>query len=305
MTDLGSRPAPSFQPTPLTTTTGTPAVSASPAPAPARGSTRRFASGAAVRTALERAVPPAIVVAILLGVWTWYVEAFDVRPQVLPSPWRVLGEGWRFRDIIWQNTVPTLQATVYGFAVSLVVGFVFAVLLDFSGLLRRGLYPILVASQTIPVIAIAPLMIIWFGFELKPKIILVALLTFFPMTVSWVEGFNSTEREATNLMRSMGAGRIKVFRFVRFPSALPYFFAGLRIAITYAVVAAVFAEYVGATKGLGIFMQLQKNSFRTDLVLAAVLVTSLLTIALFLVTYALQRITIPWYSASRKHATTA
>lgn len=282
-----------------TVTTTTAGVPAQAAARPPRGLASLTSS---IRTALGRAVPPAIVVALLLAVWTWYVEAFDVRPQVLPTPWRVLREGWAFRSIIWQNTVPTLQATVYGFGVSLVVGFVFAVLLDFSGLLRRGLYPILVASQTIPVIAIAPLMIIWFGFELKPKIILVALLTFFPMTVAWVEGFNSTEREATNLMRSMGAGRWKVFRFVRFPSALPYFFAGLRIAITYAVVAAVFAEYVGATKGLGIFMQLQKNSFRTDLVLAAVLVTSMLTITLFLVTYVVQRLTIPWYAASRRHS---
>jgi len=185
--------------------------------------------------------------------------------------------------------------------VSLVVGWVLALLIDFSTFLRRALMPILIGSQTLPIIAIAPLMIIWFGFGLMPKVIVIALVTFFPITVGLIEGFASTEREATNLLRSMGAGRWKQFRYVRLPAAMPFFFAALRIGITYAVVGAIFAEYVGAQKGLGIYMSQQKNSFRTDLVLAAVLVSAVVSVSLFLLTYAVQRLTIPWYSKARKH----
>ena len=152
-----------------------------------------------------------------------------------------------------------------------------------------------------PIIAIAPLMIIWFGFGLTPKILIVILVTFFPITVSLSDGFRSAEAEAMDLLGSMGASKWGVFRHVRLPSALPSFFSGLRIAITYAVVAAVFAEYVGAKSGLGIFMLIQKNSFRTDLVLAAVVVTALVSVSLFLMVSVMQRIAIPWYAESHAH----
>jgi ABC-type nitrate/sulfonate/bicarbonate transport system permease component len=158
---------------------------------------------------------------------------------------------------------------------------------------------VLVVSQTLPLIAIAPLMILWFGFELLPKVLIVVLVTFFPITVSLVEGYASADRNAEALLRSMGAGRLQIFRLLRLPSAMPYFFSGLRIAITYAVVAAIFAEYAGAAEGLGIYMQLAKNSFRTDLVLAAVGVSALLTLLLFALTYLVERLTIPWWRLSR------
>jgi ABC-type nitrate/sulfonate/bicarbonate transport system permease component len=246
--------------------------------------------------------PPLVVVAALLVAWQWLVTAFDVRPQVLPSPLRVLEQGWAFRAALWDNTVPTLQVTAVGFAVSLVVAWVLAVVVDFSPWLRRALVPLFVASQTVPIVAIAPLLIIWFGFGLLPKVVVIALVTFFPVAIGLVEGFASTDAEASNLMRSMGAGRWKEFRFVRRPAAMPYFFTSLRIGITYAVTGAIFAEYVGARAGLGIFMNLQKNSFRTDLVLAAVLVTAAISVALFALTYLAERLTIPWYSRGRRRA---
>ncbi len=173
-------------------------------------------------------------------------------------------------------------------------------LIDASAHLRRALLPVLVTTQTLPIVAIAPLMVLWFGFGLTPKVLIVALVTFFPITVAFAEGFASAEPGAEALLRSMGASRARVFRSVRFPASLPFFFAGLRIAITYAVVAAIFAEYAGASEGLGIYMQNAKNSFRTDLVLAAVLVSALLTLALFALTYALERVAIPWYRLSRR-----
>jgi ABC-type nitrate/sulfonate/bicarbonate transport system permease component len=259
--------------------------------------TRRDRSPLAV---LATVGPPVLLVAVVLAFWQWYVTSHDVRPQELPSPSRVLEMGWAFRATIWENTIPTLQVTAVGFAVSLAVGWVLAVVIDFSGFLRKALMPLLVASQTLPIIAIAPLLIIWFGFGLLPKVLVIALVTFFPVAVGLIEGFASTDREATNLLRSMGAGRWKQFFYVRLPSALPNFFTALRIGITYAVTGAIFAEYVGAEKGLGIYMALQKNSFRTDLVLAAVLVTAVISVSLFLLTYLVQRLLIPWHGKEKR-----
>ena len=241
-----------------------------------------------------RVGPPLALVGLGIAVWQWYVVSFEVRPQVLPAPSRVLVQGWAYREQIWANTVPTLQATAVGFAVSLALAWTLAVAVDFSPWLRRALTPLLVASQTLPIIAIAPLLTIWFGFGLLPKVVVIALVTFFPIAVGLIEGFASAPRQATDLLRSMGASRWAQFRYVRLPGAMPAFFTALRIGITYAVTGAIFAEYVGATAGLGIFMSVQKNSFRTDLVLAAVVVTALLSVALFGLTFLVQRLVVPW-----------
>ncbi|MQA00136.1 MAG: ABC transporter permease subunit [Dehalococcoidia bacterium] len=245
-------------------------------------------------------MPVATFALCALAIWEAYARTSGIAPQVLPAPSRVLREGWAFRELIGTHAVPTLQASFLGFTLSMVVATVLAVVMDFSRRVRAALYPALVASQTIPIIALAPLMVIWFGFGLGPKVAVVALVTFFPITVGWVDGFKSTEAGAVQLLRSMGAGSWQVFCKVRLPSALPSFFSGLRIAIVYAVVGAIFAEYVGARYGLGIFMQLQKNSFRTDLVLAAMFVTATISIVLFLSTYLVERLVIPWHFAARR-----
>lgn len=247
-----------------------------------------------------RALPAVTAVVLLVVVWQVYTSVSGIRPQVLPSPTRVVSQGWSHRDALLTNASATLQVTLVGFAVSLAVAWILAVVVDFSPWLRRALVPLFVASQTLPIIAIAPLMIIWFGFGLLPKILVIALTTFFPMAIGLIEGFASTDRDAGSLLRSMGASRWAEFRYVRLPSALPRFFTALRIGITYAVVGAVFSEYVGASSGLGIYMAQQKNSFRTDLVLAAVLVTSLISIALFLLTFAVERLLTPWIRMERR-----
>lgn len=276
-----------------TSTPREPSVAAPPR-APASG-------GAAGRWAgIRWAVPSFVTVAVLVVIWQVYVTSSGVRPQVLPSPLRVVQQGWAHRAEIGTHAAATLQVTLVGFAVSLVLAWTLAVIVDFSPWLRRALVPLFVASQTVPIVAIAPLMIIWFGFGLLPKVLVVALVTFFPMAVGLIEGFAAADRDAGALLRSMGASRLQEFRYVRLPSALPRFFTALRIGITYAVVGAVFAEYVGASVGLGIYMSLQKNSFRTDLVLAAVLVTALLSITLYLSTFAIERLVAPWARAENR-----
>jgi len=249
---------------------------------------------------LARPLPSLAIAFVLLAAWQAYANTGHVGDDVLPAPTRVLSEGWANRGDLWDNALPTLRATLLGFGCSLVVGFLLSVVIDASIHVRRALLPLLVTTQTLPLIAIAPLVVIWFGFGLGPKVLLVAFVTFFPITISFVEGYAAADRDATTLLRSMGAGRWRIFRTLRLPTALPFFFAGLRIAITYAVVAAIFAEYAGAEEGLGIYMQNAKNSFRTDLVLAAVAVTAALTLALFALTYLVERFALPWVRLQRE-----
>jgi ABC-type nitrate/sulfonate/bicarbonate transport system permease component len=256
----------------------------------------RLPSGAPAAR-LAQSLPAILSVVSALMAWEIYVLVSGISPLVLPAPSRVTAQIIANGAMLWANTLPTLQATLSGFAFSVSVAFMLSLLIDFIPRLRRALFPVFVISQTLPLVAIAPLVVLWFGFGLTPKILLVALVTFFPMLVALVDGYESTEPDIEALLGSMGASRGVVFRKARLPSAMPYFFAGLRISITYAVVAAIFAEYVGARAGLGIVILNAKNSFRPDLMLAAVVISSLLTLVLFGSTALLQRLVLGWRHA--------
>jgi ABC-type nitrate/sulfonate/bicarbonate transport system permease component len=249
---------------------------------------------------LRRVGPPVAVVVALLVLWEAYVAASGISPLVLPSPSRILGALVDFRDLAWSHTVPTIIETVIGFAVSVAAAIGFAVAMDQTPAIRRAVYPLLVGSQTVPIVAIAPLIVIWFGFGLLPKVIVIVLVTFFPITVALLDGFASPSRDALDLMRTLGASERQVFLKLRWPAALPSFFTGLRIAATYAVVGAIFAEYVGAFQGLGIWMQLSRNAFRADLVFVAILIATVLAVLLFVAVGLLERLVIPWYAESRR-----
>nr|WP_312037315.1 ABC transporter permease [Mesorhizobium caraganae] len=248
-------------------------------------------------SAIAKAIPAAISFTLLLAAWELNARYGGAAPTMLPAPSRVLLQAWENRAALADNTLPTIRATLAGFACSLVAAFVLSALVDFLAPLRRALFPLLIVSQTLPLVAIAPLIVLWFGFGLMPKILLVALVTFFPMMVALVEGYAATSKEIAQMLAAMGAGRWRIFWLARLPSALPYFFAGLRISITYAVVGAIFAEYAGAAEGLGIYMLNAKNNFRPDLVLAAVAVSAALTLALFGLAVLIQRLAMPWENA--------
>jgi ABC-type nitrate/sulfonate/bicarbonate transport system permease component len=256
-------------------------------------------TGADARRRVRRFGPPIALPALLLAGWELYARTSGISPFVLPAPTQVLGALWEFRDEAWRHTVPTLEETAIGFAVSIAAAIGVAVHLDRVEWARRAVEPLLVGSQTIPVIAIAPLVVVWFGFGLVPKILIVVLVTFFPITIALLDGFASTPGDAADLMRSLGASEGQAFRKLRWPAGLPGLFTGLRISSTYAVVAAVIGEYVGATEGLGIWMQLSQRSFRTDLVFAAILLTAVLSIALYATVAGIERAVIPWWRASR------
>ena len=243
--------------------------------------------------------PPAVVIAVVLIVWEAYCLASGISPVVLPAPSRILEQLWAFRADAIRHAIPTLTETGLGLAISVLVSVAAAVAMDRFEIVRRALEPLLVASQTVPVVAVAPLLVLWFGFGLEPKILIVVLVTFFPMTIALLDGFAVASAEASDLLRSFGADRWLVFRKLRWPAALPSFFTGLRIAATYGVIGAVFGEYVGAYEGLGIWMQLSQNAFRTDLVFAAILLSALLSVTLFGLVVSAERLVIPWYRASR------
>jgi ABC-type nitrate/sulfonate/bicarbonate transport system permease component len=248
--------------------------------------------------AVRRFGPPVALVAIVLGAWELYARSSGVSPFVLPAPTQVLGALWDFRSEAIRHSVPTIVETVVGFSLSIIGATAVAIALDRIDWARRAVEPLLVGSQTVPIVAIAPLIVVWFGFGLVPKVLVVVLVTFFPITIALLDGFASTPADAAELMRSFGASAGQTFRKVRWPSGLPGFFTGLRISATYGVVAAVIGEYVGATEGLGIWMQLSQRSFRTDLVFAAILLTAALSVALYGVVVAAERATIPWWRAS-------
>lgn len=245
------------------------------------------------------AAPLALVLMVLVG-WQAYVWLSDIRPQVLPGPIRVVRESVEAADQIAEHTLVTLTEVGAGFAISIAGALLLGLLIDLSAPLRRAVYPIIVASQTVPIPVVAPLLIIWFGFGILPKIIVIGLFTFVPIVLGFAAGLAAVDRSALHLMRTFGASRWQVYRYLKVPSAVPDLMTGLRIAAIYAVLGAVFGELAGATQGLGIFMELSRLNFRTDLVFGAIFVTAALSYLLFLSVVLLERRLTPWRFAERE-----
>lgn len=240
-----------------------------------------------------RYIYPALVLATLfLAGWEGYVLLTGASALILPAPSDVVNGLWVERREILRHALATIGVAGVGFSLSILFAFAVSVTLHFVLWLRRGMMPLLVASQTVPIVALAPLMVLWFGFGLLPKVLLVILVTFFPMVVSLMAGYASQPRAFRDQLVSMGASRWVVFRRATLPSARAQFFAGLRISATYAIVATIFAEYAGARQGLGIYILTAKNSFRADLVLAAVVISATLTLTLLAAILIVERATV-------------
>jgi ABC-type nitrate/sulfonate/bicarbonate transport system permease component len=251
------------------------------------------------RATARNLLPPAITLAVLLLAWEAYsrivLDAIPGGSRLLPAPTSVVGALVTNANDLAINTWHTVLETMLGLVLALAVGFGFAVIIDLSPLMRRAIYPLLVVSQTIPLLALAPLLVLWFGFGILPKILVVGLVCFFPIVVAGVDGFRSTDPDLIRLFRTFGAGKWVIFKHVRLPGALPYLFSGIRLAVTYCVIGAVWGEYVGAQYGLGIFMQSKQHAFDVATVFACVVVISAISIALFLLTSLIERAVIPWY----------
>jgi ABC-type nitrate/sulfonate/bicarbonate transport system permease component len=231
-----------------------------------------------------------------VALWQLLVSLKHIDSQIFPGPWLVLRATWGDRTDLWPAIGTTTEEAVLGLGVAILVALATAVGIDTWVPVRRSLYPLIVASQTIPMIALAPLVLIWWGFGLLPKVVLVALFSFFPIAVGLVQGLNSTDPDTLNLLRTMRASRRQLLLRVRLPSSLPQFFTGLKISVTYAYTAAIVAEFVGAEQGLGLYMYTAAHAapVETDLVFGSIIVVALLTIVLFLLVGLAERVAMPW-----------
>ena len=235
-----------------------------------------------------------MLLAALLLTWQIWVSAANVAPYLLPAPSRILAAFLGARHLLWHHVLITTAEALLGMALGAGVAVLLAVAIASIGVLRRSLYPLLVVSQVIPIVVLAPLLVLWFGFGMTPKVIVVALIVFFPVVVSTVAGLTGVDRELIDLVRGMGASRRQVFRSVLAPAAVPAFFSGLRISAAYAVAGAVIGELVGAESGLGLFIDRSRASYQVDRIFVAVTLIALLSMALFGLVALAARAASPW-----------
>jgi putative hydroxymethylpyrimidine transport system permease protein len=247
-------------------------------------------------------IAPAVVILLLLGAWElaarWDLisNALSIEDFLVPAPSDIATSLWEDRSLLLSDGWVTLQEVLLGFAIAAVAGVAFAVLIHLSETARRAVYPLLVASQTIPIVILAPILVVWFGFGLTPKLVIVALICFFPITVNMLDGLRSVDPELTKMMRSLGAGRSQRLWRVELPASLPYVFSGARVAITVSVIGAVFAEYVGSSEGLGHLINQAQAQLLTARSFAAVVVLSAMAIILFALISLLERRVVTWDS---------
>ncbi len=231
---------------------------------------------------------------LLLVIWHWLSARATIAFWILPSPLNVIKVFGEKMPLIWHHLKPTMLASITGLLISIVIGSLVAIAMDASKVFRQILYPYLVISQTVPIIAVAPLIIIWFGYGVSAKIFTVVLVCFFPIALGLFEGFQQVQIDQIRLMKALGASPYKCFRYLKLPSGLPGFFTGLKLAATYSVMGAVIGEWLGGSAGLGIYMTRATKSFQTAEVFAVILVIIALSMTLFGIVAALDRIFLGW-----------
>ncbi len=237
---------------------------------------------------------PLILSTVLLLLWQAAVDFGMVKRFILPSPTDIISTLFEILPAIKGHIGVTVYEASVGFVAAIILSLVLAILMDSVEWIRKALYPLIVVSQTVPIIALAPLFFIWFGLGKLPKIIVVVLVCFFPIVVSLLQGLSSADREMVNLLKSMGASKVQIFKMVKFPGALVSFFSGLRIAATYSIMGAVIGEWLGGTEGLGIYMLRVKNTFALDKVFAVIVIIVLLSMAVFKIIEWVEYISTPW-----------
>lgn len=243
---------------------------------------------------------PILALAVIILLWYLCCDFEVVPAYMLPSPTDV----WHafcgnFTIMVTQAKV-TLQEAVYGLCIGVALAFAVAGLMDRFAFLYKAIYPILVITQTIPTIAIAPLLVLWMGFGMAPKITLVVITTFFPISIGLLDGYRSADADEINMMRSMGANRLQIFRHIKLPSATASFFSGLRISASYAVVGAVISEWLGGFEGLGVYMTRVKKAYAFDKMFAVIVFISVISLLLMALVGLLQKLFMPWDRKTRK-----
>lgn len=236
---------------------------------------------------MKRWLPPALLVAGLIGAWQIaastgaLADVLGLEAFLVPSPAEIASSLWENRSLLAENAWVTLQEIVLGFLCGLAAGLGFALLLRLSGVLRRATYPLLVASQAVPILVFAPILVVWFGYGMGPKLAVVALVCFFPIGVATADGLRSVDPETTKMMRTLDASRRQLLWRVEAPTSLPFAFSGARIAVAFAPIAAVFGEWVGADSGLGHLILQDNAQLETARVFAAAAILAAIGVGLY------------------------
>jgi ABC-type nitrate/sulfonate/bicarbonate transport system permease component len=252
-----------------------------------------------VRTVL-RILLPAALIAALIGLWQiaasagWIADALNLESFLVPSPAEVGDALWTSRTLLLENAWVTLREILLGLAAGVLIGIALSILMRFSGLLRDAVYPLTVALQAVPIVVIAPILVIWFGYGVWPKVIVVALAVFFPITVTTLDGLRSVDPEAVKMMRTLDASRWAIFRRVEAPTALPSFFSGAKVAVAVAPIVALFAELAGSNSGLMRLIVEDNNNFHEARVFASAVILAAIGVILVGLTALAQRLIVSW-----------
>ncbi|HTJ94898.1 MAG TPA: ABC transporter permease [Pararobbsia sp.] len=244
-------------------------------------------------------VRPLLLIIVVLVAWDVVIRIFKIPPYLIPTPLAIVKQIADQWPMLLAESWPTIEATLGGFALSVLIGVPIALIVSVSPLIESYLYPLVVFSQSIPKVAIAPLFVVWFGFGLFPRVLVAFLLGFFPVVVSTVMGLKSVEKDLLDLAKSMGSTPIKTFFKISLPHSLPSIFSAMKVSITLAVVGAVVGEFVGANSGLGFVLQRANGNFDQPLIFSALVVLSVIGSLLFVIIDAIERIAIPWHASHR------
>ncbi len=245
-------------------------------------------------------IPPLIAMAVILLLWELVSLSPVVPSYMLPSPVAVCKALFGDFPTIMFHAKYTLLESFYGLLIGIALAFVFATVMDRFRVLDQAFYPIMIITQTIPTIAIAPILVLWMGFGMAPKITLVVITTFFPITIGLLDGYKSVDQDAVRLMQAMGAARGQIFYHVKFPSALPQFFSGLKISASYAVVGAVVSEWLGGFNGLGVYMTRVKKAYAFDKMFAVIIFIVIISLLLLFLVNVIRRIAMPWLQVEKE-----
>lgn len=242
----------------------------------------------------QKVILPLLFFIFLIILWQFISAKGVIAFWVVPSPLQVINVFMKNPGLIWHHLKPTLLEAITGLIISIILGSITAIAMNLSSWIKQILYPYLIISQTVPIIAVAPLLIIWFGYGISSKIFAVVLMCFFPIALGLYDGFRSVSVDQIRLLKSMGATPYKIFKLLKIPAALPNFFTGLKLAATYSVMGAVIGEWLGGTSGLGIYMTRATKSYQTAHVFAVIIVIVAVSIALFGMVALLDRILLKW-----------
>ncbi|OEC01468.1 nitrate ABC transporter permease [Lysinibacillus sphaericus] len=243
-----------------------------------------------------------IFIAFLLFIWELIIRIADIPHWLLPAPSAIMIEGIESFSTFSPHVWATIQLALLGLAIGVICGLSVAVFLHRSSTIRAFVYPILIVSQNVPVLVLAPLLIIWFGFGLLPKLIIICLVCFFPIVIAAMDGFRQTSAELKHYFAMIGATKGQTFWKLEWPYAYPSIFSGIKIAATYSVMGAVIAEWLGAKKGIGVYMTLAQSSFRTDRVFVAIFAIVLLSLLLFSVIRFVEKLVVKGRGAHAEHS---